>query len=136
RLCDTQFEDCRAPILDLIRNETVGIDVGFWFMEDASYANEVINRFRARVPVRVVMDQRANASKRLNATILQTLADAGIPMRDKYVQDILHFKVMLFHGQNIVEFGKGNYNATAFVAIEPNVNYDDEAVYFTNDSRI
>jgi hypothetical protein len=37
RLCDPQFEDCRAPIIDLIRNERVGIDVAFWFMEDARY---------------------------------------------------------------------------------------------------
>lgn len=35
RLCDTQLEDCRAPIIQLIRSETQGIDVGFWFMEDA-----------------------------------------------------------------------------------------------------
>ena len=37
RLCDTAFEDCRAPLLELIRNERVGVDVAFWFMEDARY---------------------------------------------------------------------------------------------------
>jgi hypothetical protein len=136
RLCDPQYEDCRASVLDLIRNEQVGIDVGFWFMEDGRFANELVAKFKSGVPVRILVDQRANASKRLNATMLQQLADAGIPMRDKFAQDILHFKVMLFHGQNVVEFGKGNYNATAFVAIEPNVNYDDEAVFFTNDNNL
>ena len=27
RLCDNSFEDCRATILQMIRNETAGIDV-------------------------------------------------------------------------------------------------------------
>jgi phosphatidylserine/phosphatidylglycerophosphate/cardiolipin synthase-like enzyme len=110
--------------------------VGFWFMEDGRYANELVAKFKSGVPVRILVDQRANSSKRLNATMLQQLADAGIPMRDKFAQDILHFKVMLFHGQNVVEFSKANYNATAYVAIEPNVNYDDEAVFFTNDNNL
>ena len=30
-------EDCRAILINYIRNETVGIDVAFWFMEDARY---------------------------------------------------------------------------------------------------
>ena len=136
RLCDTQFEDCRAPLLDLIRNETRGIDVAFWFMEDARYVSELIRRHSAGVPVRVLVDQRANASKRLNETILTMLRDGGIPMREKYVGDILHFKMMLFEGQNVVEFSKANYTSPAFVPIEPNVNFDDEAVFFTNDNDL
>jgi len=60
RICDPQFEDCRQPILNLINNENMGIDVGFWYMTDARYVNALINRFRAGVPVRVLMDSRAN----------------------------------------------------------------------------
>ena len=135
RLCDTQFEDCRAPIINLIRNETVGIDVAFWFMEDARYVTELINRKNAGVPIRVLVDTRANASKRLNADVLASLAQAGLPMREKFQADILHFKMMLFHGQNVVEFSKANYAASEFVPISP-TNYDDEAVFFTNDDRL
>ncbi len=40
RLCDPAYENCRTPLIELIRNETVGIDVGFWFMEDTRYATE------------------------------------------------------------------------------------------------
>ena len=47
RLCDTAFEDCRAPLWQLIDNETQGIDVSFWFMQDSSYATKIINRFLA-----------------------------------------------------------------------------------------
>src|SRR4029453_7875868 len=102
RLCDTELEDCRAPIIQLIRSETQGIDVAFWFMEDARYVTELINRRKAGVPVRVLVDQRANSSKPRNEPILALLRDGGIPMRDKFVGDILHFKMMLFHGQNVV----------------------------------
>ena len=63
RLCDPSNEDCRAILINYIRAETVGIDVGFWFMEDARYTAELIRRFQAGVPVRVIMDVRANASR-------------------------------------------------------------------------
>jgi len=136
RLCDTQFEDCRAPILNLIRNENVGIDVAFWFMEDSRYVTELINRHNAGVPVRVLVDQRANASKRLNETIIGMLRDGGIPMREKYVGDILHFKMMLFHCQNMVNFSKANFAPAEYVPEVPNSNYNDESVFFTNDDNL
>ena len=136
RICDTQIEDCRAPLIDLIRNEQIGIDVAFWFMEDARYAAELIKRHKAGVPVRILVDQRANASKRLNETMLTTLRDAGIPMRDKFAGDILHFKIMLFNGQNVVEFSKANYTPYSFVPSQPNADYFDEAIFFTDDDDL
>ena len=136
RLCDPQTEDCRQPIIDLIRAEQVGIDVAFWFMEDARYANELILRRNAGVPIRILVDQRANATKRLNAQTLSTLANGGIPMREKFAADILHFKMMLFQGQNVVEFSKANYAPDEFVPVTPNANYSDEAVFFTNDNSL
>src|ERR671918_2036960 len=98
-LCDTQFQDCRAPILQLIRNEQVRIDVAFWFMSDSRYATELINRHRAGVDVRVLVDPRAITSKGdHHAMIVTMLRDGGIPMRERYVGDILHFKMFLFEG--------------------------------------
>jgi phosphatidylserine/phosphatidylglycerophosphate/cardiolipin synthase-like enzyme len=136
RICDAQFEDCRQPILNLINNENLGIDVGFWYMTDARYVNALIDRFKAGVPVRVLMDSRANATYPQNATTLSTLATAGIPMREKFGEDVLHWKMMLFHGQNMVNFSKGNFEPFAYVATTPNSNYEDEAVFFTDDDRI
>ena len=81
RLCDPAHEDCRAILLNYIRNETVGIDVGFWFMEDARYTTELIKRWQAGVPVRVLMDTRANNTNQFNAQRLAELQAAGIPMR-------------------------------------------------------
>jgi phosphatidylserine/phosphatidylglycerophosphate/cardiolipin synthase-like enzyme len=137
RLCDTQYEDCREPLLELIRNEDQGIDVAFWYMQDYRYVHELMARHTAGVPVRIIVDQRANSKYAYNATMLAYLRDAGIPMREKYAgPDILHFKMMLFHGQDMLEFSKANYGPWAFSPAEPNVSYDDEAVFFTDDDRL
>ena len=47
QLCDNAYEDCRTPIRQLIRNETVGLDVSFWFMTDNRYSQEIIKRWQA-----------------------------------------------------------------------------------------
>ena len=61
-LCDPSFEDCRTPILNMIKAETAGIDVSFWFMTDTKYSTEIIKRWQAGVPVRVLLDLRADGN--------------------------------------------------------------------------
>jgi phosphatidylserine/phosphatidylglycerophosphate/cardiolipin synthase-like enzyme len=137
RLCDPGHEDCRAILLTLIRNERVGIDVGFWFMEDARYTAELIKRFQAGVPVRVLVDPRANAINAFNPYRLEELRAAGIPMRKRMGSDILHYKMMLFAGQDTVEFSGANYSADAFTfSGAPYTNYTDESIYFTDDPSV
>src|SRR5215510_2821189 len=70
RLCDTSFEDCRQPLWTLIDNETVGIDVSFWFIQDTSLSNKIVARFQAGVPVRILCDPRASATYAGNQQIL------------------------------------------------------------------
>jgi phosphatidylserine/phosphatidylglycerophosphate/cardiolipin synthase-like enzyme len=144
RLCDTQFEtDCRSQIINLINREPTsgGINVAFWFMEDARYVTALVAAHNRGVPIRILVDERANTSKRLNAQTLASLRAAGIPMREKlpdltYSIEILHFKMMQFLGQGMLEFSKANYSDPEFVPIVPNVNYSDEAVFFTDDARL
>src|SRR5687767_15330777 len=81
RLCDTAFEDCRGPLWTLIDSETVGIDVAFWFMQDTSYANKIIAKHNQGVPVRILVDPRANPVYSGNQQILDMFQAAGIPMR-------------------------------------------------------
>ena len=133
RLCDPSFEDCRAPLLTLIRNERVGIDVAFWFMEDTRYSTAIIDRWKVGVPVRIIMDTRANKKYPINASILQQFKDAGIPMLEKTSAGIVHWKSMIFAGQNVVEFSAANFSPHAFVATQPYVDYLDEVIYFTDD---
>ncbi len=132
RLCDPSFENCRTPLIDLINAETVGIDAAWWFMEDSRYANALISRWQAGVPVRVIIDTQANAGYPLNADMLKMVKDAGIPMREKTTGGILHWKMMLFAGQNEVEFSGANYSSNAFVPNEPYTDYVDELIYFTD----
>ncbi|HEX6973198.1 MAG TPA: phospholipase D-like domain-containing protein, partial [Vicinamibacterales bacterium] len=137
RLCDPGNENCRTILINYIRQETVGIDVGFWFMEDARYTTELINRFNAGVPVRVIMDTRANATNQYNAQRLAELKAAGIPMRQKTSSGIMHYKMMLFAGQGIVEFSGANFSADAWSYTgDPYTNYIDESIYFTDDASI
>jgi phosphatidylserine/phosphatidylglycerophosphate/cardiolipin synthase-like enzyme len=138
RLCDPGDEDCRAILINYIRQETKGIDVAFWFMEDARYTTELIRRYQAGVPVRVLVDPRANSDYPLNASRLAELQSAGIPMRKRLTSYILHWKMMLFHGQNVVEFSGANYSANAWRpgTLIPYENYTDEGIYFTSDSAI
>jgi phospholipase D-like protein len=136
RLCDPSFENCRTPLLDLINHETQGIDVAFWFMEDSRYLNAIVSRWKAGVPVRLLVDPRANTSYPLNANILAGFRNAGIPMRMRTASGILHWKMMLFVGQGVVEFSGANYSPSAFVPQSPYTNYVDESIYFTDDPAI
>ena len=136
RLCDAAFEDCRSPLIDLIRNERTGIDVAFWFMEDARYSAELVRKAQEGVPVRVLMDTRANTSYPLNAQILEQLRTGGIPMRRRTAGGILHMKVMLFAGQQTVEFSGANYSPNGFTPVAPYLDYVDEAIYFSDDPAV
>ena len=134
RICDVAFENCRNPLVTLIRNEKVGIDVAFWFMEDRTLAQELVKRWNAGVPVRVLMDPRAVSEYGYTDAAIpqQMLRDAGIPMRRKSGGGILHWKMMLFTGQNTVQFSGANYSPEAFMTGVPYSDYVDEVIYFTD----
>jgi phosphatidylserine/phosphatidylglycerophosphate/cardiolipin synthase-like enzyme len=136
RLCDPSFENCRSQLLSLINNETKGIDVAFWFMEDNRYATALLARAAAGVPVRVLVDPRSNPTAPMNEAILATLAAGGVPMRKRTTSAILHWKMMLFAGQGVVEFSGANYSEEAWKPIDPYKNYVDESIYFTDDVSI
>jgi phosphatidylserine/phosphatidylglycerophosphate/cardiolipin synthase-like enzyme len=139
RLCDPAFENCRTPILDLIKNESVGIDVSFWFMEDPRYATELIKKHQAGVPVRVVLDSEAWGVYGYNAAKVPVdmMANAGIPMREKTGSaGIYHFKHFIFAGQNVVEFSGANFSEEAFVPRTPYSNYVDEVIVFSDEPSI
>ncbi len=136
QLCDSSFQNCRTQLLTLIQAETVEIDVGLWFMEDARYSNAIVAKWQAGVPVRILMDPRVFPQDAEDVTIMNQLQSAGIPMRKRIASGIEHWKMMLFAGQNTVYFGSANFSADAFVPVQPYVNYVDESVYVTDDSSI
>ena len=128
--------DCRQPLLALIDHENVGIDVGFWFMEDQRYSSHIIARWKAGVPVRLIVDPRANPGFPARESTLDAMRTAGIPIVKKAGGDIMHWKVMLFAGQNTVEFGSANYSPDAFVPTANYTNYVAETIYYCDDPAI
>ena len=135
-LCDPSESNCRTQLLTLIQNENIGIDLGFWFMQDSRYMNEIVRRWQAGVPVRILMDPRASATYAGNDTMLAGFRSAGIPMRKRTASGINHWKVMVFAGQNTVQFGSANYSPDAFVPSAPYTNYVSETVFFTTDPDV
>jgi phosphatidylserine/phosphatidylglycerophosphate/cardiolipin synthase-like enzyme len=135
-MCDTAFEDCRARLLQLIDAERVGIDVGFWVMEDQRYVSHLVARKNAGVPVRVIMEPRSLTDYPLNQTTFNAFQQAGIPMIKKLGGGIMHWKLMIFAGQNTVEFGSANYSPSEFVPDAPYTNYISQTVYYTDDPAI
>lgn len=136
RFCDPSYQDCRAPLLTLIASERARIDVAFDMMEDDVIADALISRFKGHLPVRVLMDPRRNAVSTKNAAILQKLAAAGIPMRGKTAGGSLHWKFMLFAGQETLEEGSANFSDYYFIPVQPYLNYTDEAILYTDDPAI
>ena len=135
-LCDNSFQDCRAPIIQLIRQENVGLDVSFWFMTDTRYSSEIINRWRAGVPVRIILDTDADTNYPSNANVRQSFISAGIPIRNKVTPGINHWKMILYAGQAKVHFSAANFANGSYSPIAPYTRYVDEAVYFTDDPDI
>jgi phosphatidylserine/phosphatidylglycerophosphate/cardiolipin synthase-like enzyme/regulation of enolase protein 1 (concanavalin A-like superfamily) len=135
-LCDPSVQNCRTKLLSLIDAELMGIDVSFWFMEDSRYADRIIARWKAGVPVRLIIDPRANPGYPLNATMLDKFKQAGIPMIKKTAGGIMHWKTMVFAGQNTVEFGSANYSDNAFVPLAPYTDYVSETIFYSDDPAI
>jgi len=135
-MCDTAFEDCRVRVLQLIDAEQVGIDVGFWLMDDQRYVTHLVARKKAGVPVRVVMDTRSLTSYPENQNAFTALQQAGIPMLKKSGGGIMHWKLMVFAGQNTVEFGSANFSPPEVTPVAPYTNYISQTVYYTDDPAI
>jgi hypothetical protein len=116
----------------------VGIDVAFWFMEDARFTTELAAKWREGVPVRVLVDTRASEPYPFNAQRIAELRAAGIPIRRITSSKYLHWKMMLFDGQNVVQFSGANYSPSAWTpgTATPFADYIDEAIFFTDNPAI
>lgn len=136
RLCDPSFEDCYTPLLQAVQAETVGIDVALYMIEVPGLADAIINRYHAGVPVRLTVEPRASAKFPLNQSLLDRFKAAGIPMRYKLGDGIVHAKMLLFAGQNKVVFSSSNFGDGDLRPYEPYANYVDGAWYFSDDALV
>jgi hypothetical protein len=138
RLCDVSFEDCRAQLIQLIQNENVEIDAAFWFMDDPDISGPLVQKIKAGVRVRMLVDPRADQAHLPNEQILNQFATMTppVPMRQRIANGILHWKMMLFAGQGVVEFSGANFSSSEMVAGKPYQTYTDEAIHYSDDPAI
>ena len=123
-------------LLSRIQSETQAIDVAMLFMEDDELADAIIARFNAGVSVRMIVEPRRNLTTPKNVEILDRLSAAGIPMRAKAGGSMLHWKFMIFDGQNVMEWSAANYSDFYFRPTVPYANYTDEGIYFTDQASL
>src|SRR5690349_7262367 len=136
RLCDPSFEDCYTPLLKAVQSETAGIDFAFYGLELPGLADAIIRRYQAGVAVRITVEPRGNLKFPGNQTLLDRFKAAGIPMRYKLADGILHSKMLLLAGQNKVIFSSSNFGDGDVRSYEPYVNYVDGAWYFSDDPTL
>ena len=80
--------------------------------------DEIIRRWQAGVPVRILMDPRANPDYPRNSDMIAAFRRGDSAAQAQGERDH-HWKMMLFAGQNTVEFGSANYSPDAFVPQTP-----------------
>ncbi len=124
-------------LVNAINAETVRLDVSSWYLSEHAISIAIANRFAAGVPVRIIGD-RAAAFENDPHTKMEYywLASQGVPIRLRfnptYFPEIDHWKAAIFVGQNMVEFGSGNFAPTE---LAPNsaTDFDDDSEMFTTD---
>jgi phospholipase D-like protein len=127
-------------LVQYINQENVRLDISSWYLSEHSISIAIANRFAAGVPVRLIGDRGAifDADPHTKAEFYW-LASQGIPIRLRYnptwFPEIDHWKAAIFVGQNLIEFGSGNF---APVELAPNSahNYDDDSEMFTTDPQL
>src|SRR5215207_4151291 len=136
RLCDPAFEDCYTPLLKAVQAETGGIDFAFYGIQLPALADAIIRRHQAGVPVRITVEPRGSLKFPDNQAILDKFKAAGVPMRYKLADGIVHVKMMLFAGQNKVVFSSSNFGDGDLRPYDPYVNYVAGAWYFCDDPSV
>jgi PLD-like domain len=134
------IEDARTPIVQLVRNEPVRLDIATWYLTDRRISAAIVERFRAGLPVRVIGDRvsifEINPPTRRE---FEYLATNGVPIRLRYhptsFPTIMHWKCGIFVGQNTVEFGSANWTPFELVPVSP-TNFKDETAMFTSDPAL
>jgi hypothetical protein len=127
-------------LVNYINAETVRLDISSWYLSEHSISIAVANRFAAGVPVRIIGDRGAPFENDPHTkTELYWLANQGIPIRLRFnptwFPEIDHWKAAIFVGENVVEFGSGNFAPTELRPVSA-TNYCDETELFTDDPAI
>jgi hypothetical protein len=133
-------ENVTDLLVQQINKETVRLDISSWYVSEHSISIAIANRWAAGVPVRIIGDRAALFENDPHTKAeFYWLANQGIPIRLRFnptwFPEINHWKMALFIGQGIVEFGSGNFAPTELAPDSP-TNFDDDSEMFTADPEL
>src|SRR5215831_8486707 len=127
-------------LVQYINQENVRLDISSWYLSEHAVSIAIANRFNAGVKVRIIGDRGAIFEADPNTKReYYWLASQGVPIRLRFnptwFPEIDHWKAAVFVGQNVVEFGSGNFAPTELAPFS-STNYDDESEMFTDDPAL
>ena len=101
----------------------------------------ILKAFHAGIPVRLLGDRGSIFEIDLNTRReFYWLASQGVPIRLRYnptwYPEINHWKMAIFVGQGIVEFGSANWTAFELAPVGHPNNYNDNTTMFTDDPAL
>jgi hypothetical protein len=127
-------------LVRLINAETVRVDISAWYLTEHAISIAIANKHNAspRVPVRLIGDRGSIFEIDPNTrNEFYWLANQGVPIRLRvnptWFPEIDHWKMGIFVGQGIVEFGSANWVTSQLAPDVPGSNYADETAFFTDD---
>jgi len=127
-------------LIQYINAEKVRLDISSWYLSEHAISIAIANRFHAGVAVRIIGDRAALFENDAHTKDeFYWLASQGVPIRLRFnptwFPELDHWKAAIFVGQNVVEFGSGNFAPTELAPVS-STNYDDETELFTSDSTL
>jgi phosphatidylserine/phosphatidylglycerophosphate/cardiolipin synthase-like enzyme len=127
-------------LVQYINQENVRLDISSWYLSEHAISIAIANRFNAGVKVRIIGDRAAIFEADPNTKAeYYWLANQGIPIRLRFnptfFPEIDHWKAAIFVGQNVVEFGSGNFAPNELAPIDAH-NYSDDSEMFTSDPQL
>jgi hypothetical protein len=137
RVYFSAVDNVTDALVQRINAETVRLDISSWYLSEHAVSIAIANRFAAGVPVRLMGDRGAIFEADPHTkNEFYWLAYQGVPIRLRFnptwFPEINHWKMAIFVGQGVVEFGSGNFAPTELAPVS-STNYSDETELFTDD---
>jgi phosphatidylserine/phosphatidylglycerophosphate/cardiolipin synthase-like enzyme len=131
------YEDVAAVLVQRINAEKTRVDISAWYLSERTISNALINRMKAGVQIRLIGDRGSIFEiDQHTRNEFYYLANAGVPIRLRYnptsYPEIVHWKAIIFVGQNQVAFGSANFTPFELKPVS-STNYKDETVLLTGD---
>ena len=135
------YENVANELIRLINIEPTRLDISVWYLTEHSVTEAIANRFTDPVNplknIRLVGDRGSIFEIDPNTRAeFYYLANLGVPIRLRFnpwwFPEIDHWKLAIFAGLNIIEFGSANWDTFSIIPFS-STNYNDETVLFTDD---